>query len=279
MKNLKMKKDTVLIKRAFTITSALLLLLVLGSCKKEVFNSGLTKAFILQSAVDGASYNIKVGLPANYNPSGEKYAAIYVLDGEENFDFVANQCKEISEKYAAKNILVVGIGYGKDRSIDYTPTKVSPVTGGGEQFLHFIETQLILKIEQDYSADTTRDSRVILGHSYGGLFGGFAFSTGNKVFGNYILLSPSFWFDNLVALQQEKDNRANNRNRKQLVFMGIGEAENNGRMQAPFEAFYKTLHDNYPNIKLAKNTEKNLDHVGSKNPNIVKGLNYYFQNR
>jgi uncharacterized protein len=274
-----MKKDTVLIKRVFTITSALILLLFLGSCKKEVFNPGLTKEFILQSAADGASYNIKVGLPANYNPSGEKYAAVYVLDGEENFAFVANKCKEISEKYAAKNVLVVSIGYGKDRSIDYTPTKVSSITGGGEQFLHFIETQLIPKIEQDYGADTTRGSRVILGHSYGGLFGAYAFSINNKLFGNYILLSPSLWFDNLVCLQQEKDNRAFNKNRKQLVFMGLGEAENNGRMQAPFEAFYKTLHDNYTNIKLAKNLEPNLDHVGSKNPNIVKGLNYYFQNR
>jgi hypothetical protein len=61
--------------------------------------------------------------------------------------------------------------------------------------------------------------------------------------------------------------------------MGIGEAENAGRMQAPFEAFYQTLLGNYATIKLAKNMEKNLDHLGSRNPNIIRGLNYYFQNR
>jgi len=61
--------------------------------------------------------------------------------------------------------------------------------------------------------------------------------------------------------------------------MGIGAAENSGRMQAPFEAFYQTLRDNYSAIKLTKNREENLDHMGSKDPNIVKGLNFYFQNR
>jgi len=274
-----MKNETVLIKKLVAITGAIMMIFLLGSCKKEVFNSGVTKEFTLQSVANGASYNIKVGQPSNYNPSAEKYATIYVLDGEEIFDFVANKCKEISENHAYKNVLVVSIGYGKDRSIDYTPTKISSITGGAPEFLSFIETQLIPKMEQDYNADTTRASRVILGHSYGGLFGGYAYCVNNKVFGNYILLSPSFWFDNLAALQMEKDNRAINKNQKQLVFMGIGEAENLGRMQAPFEAFYQTLHDNYSEIKLAKNIEKNLDHVGSRNPNIVKGLNYYFQNR
>jgi predicted alpha/beta superfamily hydrolase len=274
-----MKKKIVLLKRIFATASTITMLTLLGSCKKEIFNSGVTKEFTIQSAYTGASYYIKVGLPANYNPSVEKYATVYVLDGKEIFDFVANKCKEISDNLGAKNVLVVSIGYGQDRSIDYTPTKVSTITGGASQFLSFIETQLIPKIEQDYSVDTTRASRVILGHSYGGLFGGYAYCVNNKVFGNYILLSPSFWFDTLVTLQMEKDNRAINKNKKQLVYMGIGEAENLGRMQAPFEAFYQALQNNYSNIKLGKNLEKNLDHLASRNPNIIKGLNYYFQNR
>jgi predicted alpha/beta superfamily hydrolase len=274
-----MKKKTVLIKRSLGAITAIMLLFLSGSCKKEVPNSGTTKKFTLQSAVNGASYDIKVGLPDNYNPSHEKYATIYVLDGQDIFGFVSNQCKEISDNLAVKNVLVVSIGYGQNRSLDYTPTKVSSETGGAPEFLSFIENQLIPKLEQDYNVDTTRDSRVILGHSYGGLFGGYAFSVDNKVFGNYILLSPSFWFDNLVTLKMEKANRAINQNKKQLVFMGIGEMENAGRMQAPFEAFFQALQDNYPFNKLGKNIERNLDHLGSRNPNIIKGLNYYFQNR
>ncbi|MEQ1586075.1 MAG: alpha/beta hydrolase-fold protein [Cyclobacteriaceae bacterium] len=258
--------------------SVAFMFILLGSCTEEEFNPTLTREFSIQSVFNSATYKIKVGLPDNYN-AAEKYASIYVLDGEENFDLVANHCREISKNYATQNVVVVSIGYGRDRSIDYTPTKVSSVTGGGAEFLQFIKDELIPTMEEEFSVDTTRASRVILGHSYGGLFGACVFAVANNLFGNYILLSPSIWFDNEVSLLLEKDYRAANQQMQQVVFMGIGEVENSGRMQAPFEAFYQALRDNYTHTKLSKNREKDLDHVGSKNPNIIKGLNYYFQNR
>jgi predicted alpha/beta superfamily hydrolase len=274
-----MKKQNAAFLYVGIITASLVLSYFLTSCSEEEFNSQQTKEFAIESALNGASYNIKVGLPLAYNSSSEKFATIYVLDGKENFDFVANHCKEISDRFGVTNVVVVSIGYGRDRSIDYTPTKVSSITGGGPEFLDFISGQLIPRIEKDFNVDTTRNSRVILGHSYGGLFGACALAADNKLFGNYILLSPSIWFDNEVTLQLEKESRVKNKDTQQLVFLGIGEAENDGRMQAPFEAFFQTLRDNYSNIKISKNREKNLDHVGSKNPNIIKGLNFYFQNR
>lgn len=257
----------------------LLSVLLLQSCQVEDFNPALVKEFSLRSDANGATYQIKVGLPEDYFAANEKYATIYVLDGEENFEFVANRCKEISINNQTQNVVVVSIGYGQDRSIDYTPTKVSSMTGGGAAFLKFIKTQLIPAMETDFKVDTTRSSRVILGHSYGGLFGACTLAADNNLFGNYLLLSPSIWFDNEVALQLEMLNRTTNKDRSQLVFMGIGELENAGRMQAPFEAFYQTLQGHYTRIKLSKNRERNLDHMGSKNPNIISGLNYYFNNR
>lgn len=261
-----------------SLLSSCAILSLLNSYPKELFNSGVTKEFTLKSNANGAFYHIQVGLPANYNPS-EKYATIYVLDGKEIFGFVANRCKEISDKYGVKNVLVVSIGYGKDRSIDYTPTKMSSVTGGAPEFLNFIKTQLIPKMEEDFNADASREGRVILGHSYGGLFGAYAFSINNKVFGNYLLLSPSLWFDNKVTFKMESDNMAANKNRKQLVFMGIGGNEEVGLMLAPFDTFYQTLKNNYTNIQLEKNIEPNQNHMSSISPGIIKGVDFYFQNR
>jgi uncharacterized protein len=275
-----MKNYQVMSKKMSAIASLMILALLFSSCQKEVFDPTMTQEeFAITSNANGATYKIKVGLPANYNPSDKKYASMYVLDGEENFEFVSNKCKEISDKLAVTNVLVISIGYGRDRSIDYTPAKTSSGTIGSLEFLNFIETQLIPKIQETYHVDTARSSRVILGHSFGGLFVANTFSYNNKLFGNYIILSPSLWFDNLVSLQYEKDNQSKNKNQAQLVFMGLGGAENLGRMQAPFEAFYQMLRDNYTHIKLAKNIEKDLDHRGSEHPNIVKGLNYYFENR
>lgn len=273
-----MKKQNLFTLILGTLVGAIVLALLI-SCSDEEFNPALTRQFTIQSTSIGASYTIKVALPENYNSSAEKFSTIYVLDGEQDFDLVANTCKSLSDRYSVPNVVVVGIGYGRDRSIDYTPTKTDSNTGGAPQFLAFVENELIPKIEQDFNIETTRESRVILGHSYGGLLGTYTFAVNNKLFGNYILLSPSLWFDNEVALHFEKQNREHIKDMRQLVFLGIGEAENSGRMQAPFEAFHQILRDNYPAISLSKNSEVNLDHMGSKNPNIVKGLCYYFRNR
>lgn len=260
-----------------TIVSIMALALV--SCQEEEFNPALTRTFNIKSVVNGGEYEIKVALPRDYDSSVDKYSTIYVLDGEDDFDYVANTSKEITDRMGVQNALVVSIGYGHDRSFDYTPTKVSSITGGGAEFLAFIETELIPRVENDFKAEPSRNGRVILGHSYGGLFGACVLAVNNNLFGNYIILSPSIWFDNEVTLQLEKQFRAINQNQEQLVFLGIGELENSGRMQAPFEAFYQILHDHYTRTRLSKSRVENMDHMGSKKPNIVKGLNYYFENR
>lgn len=255
-----------------------LLIILVASCKKEAPVPNQLKEFTIQSSAVGASYNMKVALPDNYNLS-QKYATIYVLDGDDNFNFVAQNCKEISSNYSTSNVLVVSIGYGRDRATDYTPTKAAEGEGGAPQFMEFIQKELIPKMEADYNADTLRKSRVILGHSFGGLFASYAFANNNEVFGNYIILSPSIWYDNEVILGMEQENRTVSNSNQQLVFMGLGEMENEGRMQAPLEAFYQRLKNNYSNIKVDKHLEHHLDHMGSKNPNIKLGLGYYFHNR
>jgi uncharacterized protein len=265
-----------------TIFSVALIVLA-TSCQKEVFNPDLTRDFSILSASNGANYHIKVALPQNYNPETRKYATIYVLDGEENFSFVADKCNSISREFAASNVLVVSIGYGKDRAIDYTPVKGGggAVKGGGgaEEFLLFIKNELIPKMENEYGADSSRISRTILGHSFGGLCGAYAFTNHNELFGNYILLSPSLWYADEIVFKLEQENRNINKNNSQLVFLGLGEMENSGQMLAPFKAFIQLLQNNYPEMKISSHIEPHLNHMGSKNPNIVEGLNFYFENR
>ena len=257
----------------------ILLIVAFVSCKKEKFSTTLTKSFSIQSVSNGANYIINVALPDDYHPESRKYATVYVLDGEENFDFVAVNCKKISSELSTTNILVVSIGYGNDRSVDYTPTKATEGKGGADKFMQFIKQELIPKMESDYGADTLRKNRIILGHSFGGLAAAYAFTNYNNVFGNYIILSPSIWYDNEIILKLEKQNRALNCNNHQLVFIGLGELENMGRMLAPFEAFFQCLKNNYADIQIIHHLEPHLDHRGSENPSILKGLNFYFHNR
>ncbi|MBL7932029.1 MAG: alpha/beta hydrolase [Bacteroidia bacterium] len=262
-----------------TIFPLALIVLFAVSCKKKIKEPDVVERFCIESSKTHGTYDINVALPDGYNNQHKKYGTVYVLDCKDNFNIVAYQCKELSKKYAKENTLVVGIGYGNDRSFDYTPTKADQGGGGAGQFLQFIQKELIPRLENDYGADTTRESRVILGHSFGGLFGTYAFSKANKVFGNYILLSPSIWYDNEVVLEYESENRSYIKNDPGIVFLGIGQLENSGRMQAPFEALYRILDQTYPNVKLMKHSVPEMEHVGSRNQNIVKGLDFYFQNK
>jgi len=256
----------------------LLLLVIIASCKKEDITPNVTKEFSIQSVSNGATYPIQVAFPDNYDAS-VKYPTIYVLDGEEDFDFVAGKCKEFSEAYSTSNVLVIGIGYGNDRAVDYTPTDANEGDGGAERFLQFIKNELIPKMENEFGADTHRQSRTLLGHSFGGLCAAYAFTNHNEVFGNYAMLSPSIWYDNEVTLRFEQENREINQNNIQFVFMGLGELENQGRMLAPYMAFYQRLKTNYPTMQLVSNLVPHLDHMGSKNPNIEAALKIYFQSK
>jgi predicted alpha/beta superfamily hydrolase len=257
----------------------LLASLILASCQEEVADPNFVTRFSLTSAVNGATYDIKVALPGDNLSASGHCAVIYVLDGEENFNLVASECEKLSARYNTANVLVVSIGYGRSRDLDYTPTKTSSSMGGAPEFIQFIREELVPRMELDFQADTSRSSRVILGHSFGGLFGAYAFAEDNDLFGNYLLLSPSLWFDNEVTLRMETTRRHALMDRQQLVFMGLGTMENMGKMQAPFEAFFRVLKDHYTNVRLSKNLEEDLGHMGSKNPNIRKGLDFYFQNR
>ena len=105
------------------------------------------------------------------------------------------------------------------------------------------------------------------------------FTNFNHVFGNYILLSPSLWYADEIVFKFEQENRNINKNNHQLVFLGMGEMENTGQMLAPFQAFYQLLQNNYPDMVIKSHLEPQLSHMGSKNPNIIEGLNFYFQNR
>ena len=143
---------------------ALAFIALVSGCTNETFSPELTKTFIINSVSNGATYEIKVALPDHFDPVNKKYGTIYVLDGDDNFELVANKCREISSQRSTSNVLVVSIGCGNDRELDYTPTAVSSTTGGAPLFKDFIKTELVPRMEAEFNADTLRLSRAILGH-------------------------------------------------------------------------------------------------------------------
>lgn len=190
---------------------------------------------------------------------------------------IASITENLSNKYAKQNLVVVGISSKNERDRDFTPTLTSDGGGGSENYSKFIEFELIPKIENEYSVDNASTGRIIVGHSYGGLLAGYFFTKHPNIFNNYIILSPSFWYDNNIFFQYEKDSRSNNSLLNTLVFTGCGEMEESTVIRA-IEWNYR-LDTYYPKCKHDFKILKNLGHVPSAPGNIESGLEFYFINK
>jgi uncharacterized protein len=263
----------------------LAIFLVFSSCQKEKLLSSTVDVFTLNSVNTNSTYTIQVCLPEGYTAS-KKYETVYLLDGETQVDIqgatpfahTANACQKMSQLYGKQNCIVVGIGGSDFRGRDYTPTPTSFQTdgGGAEKYTQFIENELIAKINKQYSVDTTAKSRLIIGHSYGGLYTTYLYTKHPKLFSNYLTLSPSLFYDNDLILKYENDMRSQLKTNTNLVFIGFGELETLIGNYAQ-EWFFR-LSTYYPNNKLMVHKNAHF-HTSSELDNISIGLDFYFKNK
>jgi predicted alpha/beta superfamily hydrolase len=118
--------------------------------------------------------------PANYDFSSARYPVLIVLDGDWNFQHASTTVDFLADDNRIPAMLVVGIP-NTDRSRDLFPQN------GAENFLKFITTELIPKLDQDFR---TQPYRILVGHSNGGLFGLYSVIGAPGAFKGYILASP-----------------------------------------------------------------------------------------
>jgi predicted alpha/beta superfamily hydrolase len=171
---------------------------------------------------------LNIYLPAGYNEK-DSYPVIYLLDGSANEDFIhivglVQYCNFEWINLVSKSI-VVGIE-NVDRKRDFTyPTTVEkdkkdyPTTGGSEKFISFIEKEVQPFIESKYK---TTSSKTIIGQSLGGLLASEILLKKPNLFSNYIIVSPSLWWDNESLLKQTSDLLNAHFNQKIKVFIGVG---------------------------------------------------------
>ena len=264
-----------------TFLISLLGLLLIGCTKTFNYPTERVEEFPITASDSGNPYQIYIALPESYDEEkADAYPVIYLLDADWDFDRVALE----AENQMIKNQdapIIVGIGYPDEenkRNRDYTPTnKVWEDSGGADQFIDFIQNDLIPTIETRYNVRTTKDQRLIIGHSLGGLLGAYLFITRNDLFGNYLILSPSLWWDEQVFFQKEAELRPTIQNNSHNIFLGIGEMEPFG-MNPVLELFASRLKEHYPNVNFVKWRVEGKGHNDSKPENLERGLQFFFQN-
>lgn len=151
----------------------------------------MNDSFTVDSKVLGETREIYVYLPPDMEESGLDYPVIYLLDGHS----LHNVCSSFVQHYSGRErmppAIVVGIA-STDRLRDFTPYErvgYDGTNGGGgaNDFLAFLEGELFPLVEEKYP---TRDYRVLIGHSYGGLFVSHALATRPDLFRAYLASSP-----------------------------------------------------------------------------------------
>lgn len=133
---------------------------------------------------------------------------LYLLDGENHFHIVSAYTEYLRHWQVIPPTIVVGI-VSVDRRKDLTPTnslinfdgKVDSnykTSGGNEQFLNFIQQELMPYMATNYK---TSAFKIFAGHSFGGITAINCMLTRPGMFDAYIAVSPSLWWDNKYVLR------------------------------------------------------------------------------
>lgn len=230
--------------------SILLLLILISTVsfatEPTPFQIPRSKVVDIKDPISQRIYPLFIKLPKSYSKNNSKtYPVIYLTDAWYAFQIVSGATRYPMNAKKMQEAIIVGISYAKgskrdsSRVRDYTPSlnkRWRKETGGAHQHMEFIENNVIKYMDQHYRTDPNNGT--FIGNSLGGLFGTYILLTKPELFKNYILGSPSYWFDNKFIFEFEKTIKVKNINAN--VFISIGERES------------KVLESNYDMVKDAK---------------------------
>jgi predicted alpha/beta superfamily hydrolase len=179
----------------------------------------------------GESRTLNIYLPEGYSrDSSKKYPVIYLLDGSANEDFlhIVGLVQFLTMIEKMPKSIVVGIA-NIDRRRDFTfPTTIAadkkdfPTTGSSEKFISFLEKELEPFIDKNFKTDS---SKTIIGQSLGGLLATEILLKKPYLFDDYIIVSPSIWWDNESLLNAAPALLKKQDNKKHKIYISTGEQE------------------------------------------------------
>lgn len=168
----------------------------------------------VQSKVLGEERPLLVSLPESYASSpSARYPVLYVLDGESHFLHVSSLVEFLSRRGRLPEMIVVAVPNTKDRDHDLTPPfsktervdngqlliDVAPTAGGADTFLRFFNEELIPTVDARYR---TQPFRVLMGHSFGGLFAMHTLVNKPESFNAYVAISPSIHWNSAELVRK-----------------------------------------------------------------------------
>jgi len=234
--------------------------------------------------VPNMTYDIFIDLPPGYNSSNNTYPVVYLLDAYETYGLMLQTYQQLIYGLIPE-MIIVGISYQIDgefysdglkeyfdtRARDYLPTFLSReeiaekhgrgfanyvrYSGGGDNFLVFIEKELIPYIESEYRADPQR--RGLFGYSLGGTFTSYCLFSKPRLFKDYFIGSPMLLWDDKVIFTFDNTDKLIGTTDTINVYTCWGEFEPEHR-----SLFRDYLEDkNNPNIRITSEVLQGETHL------------------
>jgi predicted alpha/beta superfamily hydrolase len=229
-----------------------------------------TETRFLTAPENGVAYRLLVALPPGYADTDRTYPLVLLLDADYSFAIARNIVEHQADRDRIDPCVLVGVAYEgpvtmqsyrRNRSRDYTPVPSDaspydpafvPLQGGGAKFADFIEKTLLPRLAADYRIGATR---VLVGHSFGGLFAAHTLVTRPALFTGYIVVSPSLWYEKRFIFDEEARRARGREAIAARVYLAVGDREHSehGDMRADLERFETQLAAHgYPALKLRR---------------------------
>ncbi len=216
---------------------------------------------------------LNIYLPNGYSKDSIKeYPVIYLMDGSIDEDFIhisgLVQFGSFSWINMIPETIVVGVS-NVDRKRDYTfhtnnkkLKKEFPTTGKSERFIDFIEKELQPFIDENYKTNTVK---TLIGQSLGGLLATEILFKKPDLFDNYIIVSPSLWWDKESLLDYEPKKYQT----KKSIYIAVGKEG---------EIMEREAKDLYEKLKVEKmeNTALYFRFLKDQNHGDALHLSVYF---
>jgi hypothetical protein len=258
-------------------------------------------ARIMRSELTGKDYLISVSLPYGYHDEPEKqWPVVYLLDGNVYFGMITEIVRSMAGCGPTSGAIVIGIGYATDAAFDQawderlklryhdlTPLpdeldeKAGPGSsaraGGAKDFMAFIHSELMPRIEANYRIDA--HERTLAGHSHAGLFTLFALLHNPSFFRNYVACSPTIFFKGQVTLEMEKAFAREKSALPARLFLSMGALEQRTeRGAASYHGMLRLFEQlegrGYDQFEVAKQVFADEDHCSVIAPSFAAGLKF-----
>jgi uncharacterized protein len=188
--------------------------------------------FVQQARIQSKFLNeerlLNLYFPSGYlSDSTASYPVIYLLDGSTHEDLlhVIGLVQFYTMTQQMPECIVVGIS-NVDRKRDFTyPTQIEqdkidfPTTGGSAAFISFLEDELKPWVDSTLNSN---GKSMLIGQSLGGLLATEVFLNHSALFNQYLIVSPSLWWDDESLLENALEKVKQMNQDSMQVFIAVG---------------------------------------------------------